>query len=121
MRIVLYDDESLEPITILNLPLTERDMLDRRIWRVPVPERIDFYKPIPDVPTMSKMRVVDVEFEQFVRVSPRHGKQRSVFAFTRAADLAMLLKPSWLPGQQSAIRALEDQVDALTDMFMRAL
>ena len=123
MRVVIYDDESLEPITVLNLPLTERDMLERRVWRVPVPEALPStpWKVLSDeeISQPVKMRVVEIEFEPFQRTSRRHGTQRSVFAFTRAADLAMLLNPAWLPGQQSAIRYLEDQNDALTKMLMR--
>jgi len=120
MRVVIYDDESLEPITVLNLPLTERDMLERRIWRVAVPEVIPLY-PLKEGASSqtTKMHVVDIEFEPFQRTSRQHGTQRSVFAFTRAAGLAMLLNPAWLPGQQSAIRYLEDQNDALTKMLMR--
>lgn len=122
MRVVLYDDESLEPITVVDLPLTERDMLQRRIWRVPVPEwaplRITPSDELTNTPV--NMRVVVIEFEQFVRRSPRHGEQRSIFAFTQAADLAMLLNPAWLPGQWGAIQYLQDQNDALTRMLMRA-
>lgn len=120
MRVVIYDDESLEPITVLNLPLTERDMLERRIWRVPVPMPLpatnEFeYSPV----AMIESQVVEIEFEQFVRRSRRNGEQRSVFAFTRASDLTMLLNPAWLPGQRSAIRYLEEQNDALTSLLMR--
>jgi hypothetical protein len=122
MRVVIYDDESLEPITVLNLPITERDMLERRIWRVPVPE------PMPtswkrmsqeELAQPNPMRVVDIEFERFVRNSRRHGEQRAVFAFTRATDLAMLLNPAWLPGQRMAVDYLQEQNDRLTAMLMR--
>jgi hypothetical protein len=122
MRVVIYDDESLEPITVLNLPLTERDMLERRLWRVPVPE------PMPvswkrmsqeELAQLHPMRVVDIEFEPFARKSQRHGEQRAVFAFTRATDLAMLLNPAWLPGQRAAVDYLQEQNDRLTAMLMR--
>lgn len=121
MRVVLYDDESLEAITVLNLPITERDMLRQRVWRVPVPEPITFtaqYDPEP--PEIIKGRVVEIEFESFHRQSARHGLQRSVFAFTRATELAMLLNPAWLPGQRPAVEYLMDQNDRLTSMLMRA-
>jgi hypothetical protein len=122
MRVVIFGDESLEPITVLNLPITERDMLQRRIWRVPVPE------PMPvswrrmsqeELAEPTRMRVVDIEFECFVRNSPRHGEQRAVFAFTRAADLAMLLNPAWLPGQRAAVDYLQEQNDRLTALLLR--
>ncbi len=122
MRFVIYDDESLEPITVLNLPLTERDIFARGMrWRVPVPRPISFataYE-LETPPTMEKIEVVELEFERFVRNSPRHGRQESVFCFTRATELAMLLNPAWLPGQRSAVDYLMEQNDALTKMLMR--
>lgn len=84
MRFVIYDDESLEPITVISLPFTDRDM-DQRMrergqrWRVPVPAdmyagAVAFHDPEPEcVP----IRVVELEFERFIRNSPRHGEQLS--------------------------------------------
>ena len=127
MRFVVYDDESLEPITVLNLPFTNNWMDDRirnhgYRWRVPVPEPLEFrVRPLDDYPTTTKMRIVDLEFEPFVRNSRRHGTQRAWFCFTQATELAMLLNPAWLPGQSSAIGYLMDQNDALTRMLMMAM
>jgi len=121
MRFVIYDDESLEPITVLNLPITERDALEQRVWRVPVPEPLTILQMEPEEqPSLQKMRIVDIEFEPFRRNSMRHGDQRSVIAFTRATDMAMLLNPAWLPGQRGAVDYLQNQNDALTHMLMRA-
>jgi hypothetical protein len=126
MRFVIYDDESLEPITVLNLPLTYSD-IDRRIeergrrWRVAVPPpRAPMVLTFDEYPANEKMLVVDLEFEPFVRNSRRHGEQRSWFCYTRATDLAMLLNRAWLPGQLSAVNYLQDQNDALTRLLMRA-
>jgi hypothetical protein len=48
MRIVIYDDESFEPVTVVNLPgVTYRDVLSRgRKWRVAVPPRVVIDWPI---------------------------------------------------------------------------
>ena len=125
MRFVIYDDESLEPITVLNLPFTNNWMGERIRkhgcrWRVPVPAPVEFrVRPMDDYPMTTKMRIVDFEFEPFVRNSARHGERRAWFCFTRAADLAMLLNPAWLPGQQPAVNYLMEQNDALTRMLMR--
>lgn len=122
MRFVIYDDESLEAITVVNLPLTEREALERRVWRIRVPEPFRITDRPPANPAeYIRMKTVDVEFEPLVRHNGRHGEQRSVIAYTRAADLAMLLNPAWLPGQVSAVRYLEDQNDALTRLLMRAI
>jgi len=46
MRFVLYDDETMEPITVINLPgITERDAKEQRwgaVLRLPVPEPVQF-------------------------------------------------------------------------------
>jgi hypothetical protein len=125
MRFVIYDDETLEPITVLNLPFTDRDidqkMRERgRRWRVPVPPELPVtWQPVEVSPQYEEARIVDLEFEPFVRNSRRNGEQRSWMCFTRAAELAMLLKPDWLPGQRSAVNYLQDQNDRLTRMLMR--
>jgi hypothetical protein len=121
MRFVVYDDESLEPITVLNLPITERDALEQRMWRVAVPVSFAEVVREPAEPSgYSTIKTVDLEFEPFQRNSQRHGRQDSVFCFTRATELAMLLNPAWLPGQRSAIDYLQSQNDALTRMLMGA-
>lgn len=127
MRFVVYDDESLEPITVVNLPFTNNWMDDRIRnhgcrWRVPVPEPLPATPLAPAEPmSCVKMRIVDLEFEPFVRRTRRHGEQRAWFCFTRATELAMLLNPAWLPGQSSVIAYLMDQNDALTRMLIGAL
>jgi hypothetical protein len=118
VRLVVYDDESMEPITVLNLrSFTERDIEKHgRRYRVPVPEEIGLYR----FDDYRPMRIVDLEFEPFIRVRRNGEKQYSWFCFTRATELAMLLNPDWLPGQRPAIEYLQSQNDALTGMLMRA-
>lgn len=122
MRVVVYSDEDLEPITVLKLPITERDIEKRgRVWRVPVPE--DFSVTLKP-PTMEEMmrpvRVVDLWFERFVRQGLR-GRQETWMCFTSADELAMLLNPDWLPGQRSAVNYLQEQNDGLVRMLMKVL
>lgn len=128
MRFVVYDDETLEPITVLNLPFTDRDMNQRmRICgqrlRVPVMPLLSAasFRMEENPPICEDLKVVDLEFELFVRNSPRHGRQESWTCFTQATELAMLLQPDWLPGQRNAVNYLMEQNDALTRMLMRAL
>lgn len=123
MRVVIYDDEDMEPITVIELRgLTARDLRQRgMIWRVPVPEPINFSMPIEEPATMQTMRIVDLEFEPMRRRTRDGREQESLICFTKAADLAMLLNPSWLPGQRSAVNYLQDQNDRLTDMLMRVI
>lgn len=122
MRVVVYSDEDLEPITVLRLPITERDIESRgRVWRVPVPEQFTIsVQPLSKEEMMRPVRVVELWFERFVR--DRHGhKQETWMCFTKADDLAMLLNPDWLPGQRSAVNYLQDQNDSLVRMLMRVM
>ena len=122
MRIVIYDDEDMEPITVVNLRgVGERDIhaLGERI-RIAVPPPPLYPTSFCDAPATAtadiEMRFVDVTFERFTR----RGRARFM-AFTKTADLAMLLKPDWLPGQRPAVEALWRENDKLTDLFMKVL
>jgi len=115
MRFVIYDDESMEAITVVSLPITERDAIERGHWRVAVPTPFNAtFEPFEPSTAYEPMRVVDLWFERFVRKG-----QVSVMCFTKAADLAMLLEPAWLPGQRPAVAVIEDQRDSLVRLLMQ--
>ena len=117
MRFVIYDDESLEPITVINLPgWTERDIMQRcgGFFRLPIMEREWL---TPQVHTgkqteYAPMRTVEIRFERF-----RRGNQETIMAFTKQADLAMLLNPAWLPGQRFTIDDMDRERDALVRLL----
>lgn len=124
MRVVIYDDEDMEPITVINLRgVTPRCLRERGMrWRVPVPEPFMITMRSPeDISAVQKTRVVDLEFEPLRRRTRDGREQESLICFTKAADLAILLNPDWLPGQRSAINYLQDQNDRLADMLMRVI
>lgn len=115
MRIVIYDDEDMEPITVVNL----RGVAERDIYALDMRLRLAIPAPPPapsEEVSFITMRVVDVTFERFLRRGKVH-----LMAFTKTADLAMLLKPDWLPGQRPTVEALWRENDKLTDLFMKAL
>lgn len=123
MRVVIYDEESLEPITVVNLPgLTERCLEERQNWRVslfrPEPEP-DICGPSPEF--SSKIKYVDLEFERISRVTLTHGEQVTWLCLTRATELAMLLAPDWLPGQRPAIDRLQQENERLADLMIESL
>lgn len=124
MRVVIFDEETLEPITVVNLPgLTDRCLEERRFWRVAVP----MTGPVRDGDADGRgewgaaTRFIDLEFERFARCTLTHGEQLSWLCLTRASDLAMLLEPDFLPGQQIAIQRLQDENDRLADLMATAL
>ena len=125
MRIVIYDDDDMEPITVVNLRgVTMRDLQQRDMrWRIPVPQPITPYVMSDEEAANAMMQhipIVELVFEPFRRTSRDGRRMESVMAFTKAADLAMLLNPDYLPGQRSAVRFLQDQNDGLTRLLMRA-
>ena len=123
MRVVIYDEESLEPITVVNLPgLTERCLEERQLWRMALqtevsePELTGTDRQFSDY-----VRYVDLEFERITRVTLRNGEQVTWLCLTRAADLAMLLTPAWLPGQRPAIEQLQLENNRLASLMVDTL
>lgn len=117
MRVVISDEESLEPITVVNLPgLTDRCLLEKSHWRVAVPRSL-----LPQGARGREVEYIDLEFEQISRYSLHHGKQTTWLCLTRAADLAMLLTPDWLPGQLPAVQRLQEENERLASLMVHAL
>lgn len=118
MRFVIYDDESMEPVTVVNLPgVAERDIFGRMNGRI----RLSPMQPVALVSSESpreptKQRVVELWFEKFSRKG-----QISIMCFTNEAALAMLLRPDFLPGQQRAVDELRDDRRSLEKLLMAAL
>ena len=50
-----------------------------------------------------------------------HGEQVTWRCLTRAADLAMLLTPDWLPGQRPAIDVLQRENERLASLMIGSL
>lgn len=121
MRVVVYDEESLEPITVVNLPgLTERCLEERQLWR------ISLHRPVPEAAVAERkfsdsIHYVDLEFEKISRVTLRHGEQVTWLCLTRATELAMLLAPDWLPGQRPAIEQLQQENERLASLMIDSL
>lgn len=123
MRVVIYDEESLEPITVIDLPgLSDMALHERRDWRVAVQVKEPYRTRVGEAPRYSdSMRFVDLKFEQISRVTLTHGEQLTWLCLTRATELAMLLTPDWLPGQRPAIQQLQDENGRLADLIASTL
>jgi hypothetical protein len=123
VKIVIYDDEMLEPITFINLRGVDRCEIEKRgmILRVAIPKPLPLrYE--PTAPAMlEELEAIDLYFERFRRNTRKHGEQETIMCFTSAVDLAVRLKPDWMLGQRSAVDYLQSQNDRLTDMLMKVL
>lgn len=121
MRFVIYDDETLEPITVISLTGWGWKDIEARgnRFRLAVHEQIPIRTNPPTEEEMAcyqPIKTVDIWFERF-----RRGGQETWMCFTRQSELAMLLRPSWLPGQRSTVQELERMNKRLTAMFLSAL
>jgi hypothetical protein len=118
MRVVVFDEESLEPITVVELPgLTDLALKERQDWRIAVPRRREGVS--PDSP--EAVQFLDLKFEQISRVTLTHGQQHTWLCLTRAAELAMLLIPDWLPGQRLTIQDLQRENERLNEIVAKSL
>lgn len=102
MNVVLYEDQTMDPITVIHLPswMTQRLVSGERL-RVPMIRRIRFEDtsgPIGPVPKTS----VTIWFERFVRQGKPHW-----FAFTAEGDDALLCRATFLPGQTREVQDRE--------------
>jgi len=123
MRVVIHDEESLEPITVVNLPgLTERNLEEKRHWRVSIHDGANVPREMPAERNYSdRLRFVDLTFEKITRVTLTYGEQVTWRCLTRATELAMLLTPDWLPGQRPAIDLLQEENERLGTLMLGSL
>lgn len=102
MNVVLYEDQTMEPITVIHLPswMTQRLVSGQQL-RIPMIRTIgreDPFGPIGPVPKTS----VTIWFERFVR----HGRSHW-FAFTAEGEDALLCRATFLAGQTREVQARE--------------
>lgn len=123
MRVVIHDEESLEPITVVTLPgLTDKNLEEKRHWRVSVHDGANSPREMAGQRAYSdRLRFVDLTFERVTRVTLTHGEQVTWRCLTRATELAMLLTPDWLPGQRPAIDLLVSENERLASLMIGSL
>jgi hypothetical protein len=96
MRVVLFSDEDMEPITVLDIPAWAMQRLhDGEIIRFQVPVPITDMYVLDDCSVYKPLEVVQVWAERFTR----HG-QKHCMLFTRNETKAMALRSDILPGQR---------------------
>lgn len=118
MRVVLYDDETMEPLTVLHLPSWMPPRLrngERMV--IPVMRKLDLsasYGGDTTPPMDIQGDRVGIWFEKFLRHDQLHW-----FAFTRDSENALSLKSVFLPGQWSDVHA--EYQRGVGDGIVRAL
>lgn len=117
MNVVVYTRD-FEPITIIDLPMWALEH-GARLGSVNV-ALLEEIKPREYVrskePIESVARKVRLEF-----MSLRLPDKHTWFIVTDDEEVALLLKPSWLPGQRRAVNKYEKWNRELADSLMRVL
>ena len=121
MRFVIYDDWTLEPITVVNIQgFTERDIEEHGCrYRLHVPEEFTFRTVHAEMPILEAMRIVDLKFERLARVRAEDKSiQETWMCFTKQDELALSLIPDWLPGQRGAVDHIQQHNERLTELLL---
>ena len=120
MNVVLYTT-NFEPITILDLPLWLLEQLEKQgAVRVAVqdPVKINMAKEPWSEPWMvPNLKVVTIYCE---RLRWKDGSTKPVLV-TPDEELALTLKPEWLPGQQQAVQSYKRAIRQLTEKLIQAM
>lgn len=117
MRIVLHDDESMEPITVLEIERWAYDRLrngDHVRFAVWADLATDAFVDGHSLMTEPAGHIVDIWFEEFHRKDVKH-----FFAFTRDSENGMRLRAVFLPGQYGEVQ--KRQREAFVKGFATAL
>jgi len=116
MNVVLYTPD-LEPITILELPLWLLEQLEKqgavRIAVLKPPRWVQNGEGV----TFDMPETVTVYAE---RLRWRDGTTKIILV-TPDDELALTLKPEWLPGQRAAVQGYQKAIRHLTDQLIKAM
>lgn len=120
MNVVLYTND-FEPITVLDLPMWLLDQLERQgAIRVAVQDsvRVNIAKESWSEPWMvPNLKTVTIYCE---RLRWRDGTTKPVL-ITPDEELALTLRPEWLPGQRQRVQSYEKAIRTLTETLVRAM
>jgi hypothetical protein len=121
MNVVLYTKD-FEPITVLDLPTWLLDQLEKvGAIRVAVqdPVKIDIRKDEAwSEPMMvPQLKIVTIYCE---RLRWKDGTTKPVL-ITHDEELALTLKPEWLPGQRQRVQSYEKAIRTLTETLVKAM
>lgn len=117
MNVVLYTND-FEPITVLDLPTWLLEQLERQgAVRVAVLRPVQFENASVAVGSVEGPQVVTIYCE---RLRWKDGTVKPVLV-TDDEELALTLRPEWLPGQRQRIQSYQQAIRGLTDSLVRAM
>ena len=117
MNVVLYTQD-FEPITVLDLPTWLLEQMERQgAVRVAVMRPVMKMTESVPVGSVEGPDVVTIYCE---RLRWKDGTVKPVLV-TDDEELALTLRPEWLPGQRQAIHSYKAVIRGLTDQLVRAM
>jgi hypothetical protein len=116
MNVVLYTQD-FEPITVLELPQWLLEQLERQ-GQV----RVAVLRPLQ---VGTQVAVGSVEGPEVVtiyceRLQWKDGTIKPIL-ITHDEELALTLRPEWLPGQRQRVQSYEKAIRSLTDSLVKAM
>jgi hypothetical protein len=116
MNVVLYTTD-LEPITILDLPVWLLEQLERQ-----GAVRIAVLKP-PRWSSDNESTTFDMPETVTVYCEKLRWRDNTtkIILVTPDEELALTLKPEWLPGQRAAVQSYKAYIRHLTEQLVKAM
>lgn len=119
MNVVLYTRD-FEPITVLDLPLWLLDRMEKQgRVRVAVQEPVSWLVNNPEQPVIAEPNIRTVTLE-CLRIRWTDGNYKTIIV-TQDDELALALKPDWLPGQRAQVNNYKETITNLVNMLKKAM
>jgi len=119
MNVVLYTTD-MEPITILDLPVWLLERLEKegaiKIAVLKPPEWTELNSQTP----IDRIGGVDTVTVYCERLRWRDNSTKFIL-ITPDEELALVLKPEWLPGQLASIQGYQKAIQHLTEQLIKAM
>jgi hypothetical protein len=117
MNVVLYTDD-FEPITVIDLPLWLLEQLERQGQvRVAVLRPVQY---TPESVAVGSVEGPDVVTIYCEKLRWKDGTTKPILV-TYDEDLALALRPDWLPGQRQAVQGYQVALRHLTEQLIKAM
>ena len=117
MNVVLYTAD-LEPITILDLPLWLLEQLEKHgAIRIAVMKPPGFVNEQTPVANTTNLDTVTVYCE---KLRWRDNTIKHILV-TPDEELALTLRPEWLPGQRATVQSYQKAIRHLTEQLIKAM
>jgi hypothetical protein len=120
MNVVLYTID-LEPITILDLPVWLLEQLEKEgAIRIAVLKPPGWTGEVNSQTPIDKIGGVDTVTVYCERLRWRDNTLKFIL-ITPDEELALSLKPEWLPGQRASIQGYQQAIQHLTQQLIKAM